>query len=136
MPPLRRQARSRLSRWVVALALACTPRRPAVVDPTDVTAPARAIGDFSPDIRDEATWRALAASPGRQVAAHTEVVKVIIDLEDDWRVYFLQSRRWEIHYFFASRFLSTALHPVEDHAAFNVREYRRPDRRFACASQG
>jgi hypothetical protein len=65
------------------------------------------------------------------------VVKVIIDLQDDiidladqWRVYFLQSRRWEIHYYFASRFLSTFTRPVEDHGAFNIREYRRPDRRF------
>ncbi len=87
-------------------------------------------GDYSPDVRDEAMWRALAASPGRQVTAHTEVVKVIIDLEDGWKVYFLQSRRWEIHYFFASRFLSSFAHPVEDHGAFNIREYRRPDRRF------
>ena len=61
--------------------------------------------------------------------ARTEVVKVIVDLDDHERIYFLQSRRWEIHYYFASRFLSTALRPVEDHAAFNVREYRRPDRR-------
>ncbi len=95
----------------------------------DAGAPTAA-GDYSPDVRDEAMWRALAASPGRQVTAHTEVVKVIIDLEDDERVYFLQSRRWEIHYFFASRFLSSLARPVEDHGAFNVREYRRPDRRF------
>ena len=124
------RARHPLALAALSLALACTPRRPAVVDPTEVTAPARSLGDFSPDIRDEATWRALAASPGRQVAAHTEVVKVIIDLQDDWRVYFLQSRRWEIHYYFASRFLSSFTRPVEDHGAFNIREYRRPDRRF------
>ena len=84
--------------------LACASRRPAVVTvtaatPTAPDAPAQNLGDFSPDIRDEATWRALAASPGRQVTAHTEVVKVIIDLDDQWKVYFLQSRRWEIHYY-------------------------------------
>ncbi|MFO0605397.1 MAG: PEP/pyruvate-binding domain-containing protein [Polyangiales bacterium] len=114
----------------LCLLLACASQRPAVINPAEVPAPGQSAGDFSPDVRDEAAWRALAASPGRQVAAHTEVVKVIIDLEDDWRVYFLQSRRWEIHYYFASRFLSSFTRPVEDHGAFNIREYRRPDRRF------
>ncbi|MFO0651036.1 MAG: hypothetical protein U0326_32720 [Polyangiales bacterium] len=113
---------------VLALTAGCAATRPRVVGGPD-TATVIA-GDYSPDVRDEAKWRALAASPGRQVSAHTEVVKVIIDLEDGWKVYFLQSRRWEIHYFFASRFLSSFAHPVEDHGAFNVREYRRDDRRF------
>ncbi len=115
---------------VLALLAGCVTARARPVDPTAVDAARAAAGDYSPDIREEAMWRALAASPGRQVSAHTEVVKVIIDLDDEWKVYFLQSRRWEIHYFFASRFLSSFAHPVEDHAAFNVREYRRPDRRF------
>lgn len=113
---------------VLALAAGCATARPRVVGGPEATAVT--VGDYSPDVRDETMWRALAASPGRQVSAHTEVVKVIIDLEDGWKVYFLQSRRWEIHYFFASRFLSSFAHPVEDHGAFNVREYRRDDRRF------
>jgi len=61
-------------------------------------------------------------------------VKVIVDLDDHDRIYFLQSRRREIHDFFAARSLSTALNPVEDHAAFNIREYRRPDRRFVLGT--
>jgi hypothetical protein len=94
----------------------------------------RRSGDYAPRIDSEALWTALAASPGRELAAHTDVVKVIIDLEDDWRVYFLQSQRWEIHYYFASRFLSRPGHRVADHLAFNLREYRRPDRRFILGS--
>jgi hypothetical protein len=124
------RARYPLALAALCILLACASQRPAVVRPTEVTVRARTVGDYSPNIRDESTWRALAASPGRQVMAHTEVVKVIIDLDDQWRVYFLQSRRWEIHYDFASRFLSSFTRPVEDHGAFNIREYRRPDRRF------
>ncbi len=119
---------------ILGLLAGCATARPVLVGRAPDGGAAQAAGDYSPDVRDEATWRALAASPGRQVTAHTEVVKVIIDLEDHWKVYFLQSRRWEIHYFFASRFLSTFSHPVEDHAAFNVREYRRDDRRFVLGT--
>ena len=105
---------------------ACT-RAPRVVNPTSLpsstnNAPPSDAGDYSPRIADLATWNALAASPGRQMVARTEVVKVIIDLADGWKVYFLQSRRWEIHYYFAARFLASFSRPVEDHAAFNVRE--------------
>jgi hypothetical protein len=113
---------------------ACT-RTPRVVNPSAIPSPANSLttpdaGDYSPRITNLALWNALAASPGRQMVARTEVVKVIIDLADGWKVYFLQSRRWEIHYYFAARFLASFAHPVEDHGAFNVREYRRDDRRF------
>ena len=116
---------------LAALAMACasTPRR--VVDPG---AGVRPDADYADAIPSAAVWAALAATPGRERLARTEVVKVIVDLDDGGRLYFLQSRRWEIHYFFASRFLSTARRPVEDHAAFNVREYRRPDRRFVLGT--
>ncbi|MBI5515937.1 MAG: hypothetical protein HY909_19300 [Deltaproteobacteria bacterium] len=111
---------------LLSLALACRPPAP------------RSVLDGHPDrnadcaarVDSPAVWAALASSPGRERFAHTDVVKVVIDLEDDWRVYFLQSRRWEIHYFFADRFLGGPAHPIEDHAAFNIREYRRADRRF------
>jgi hypothetical protein len=117
------------------LAPACSSSQPRVVQAQQGVPPHRRdVGDYSPDIRDEATWRALAATPGREAFAHTEVVKVIIDLEDDWRVYFLQSERWEIHYFFASRFLDRPGHPIESHEAFNQREYRQQDRRFVLGT--
>lgn len=118
----------------IALALsllgACTTPRPVSVGARASAADV----DYGARVPDEATWRALAATPGRQVMAHTEVVKVIVDLDDDMAVYFLQSRRWPIHYFFARRFLSTADRPVEDHATFNILQYRRPDRRFVLGT--
>ena len=118
---------------LLLLALACA----CASTPRPVAPPGAAVhpdADYSDSIPSAEVWAALAASPGRERLARTEVVKVIVDLDDHDRIYFLQSRRWEIHYFFASRFLSTALHPVEDHAAFNIREYRRPDRRFVLGT--
>ncbi len=90
--------------------------------------------DFAPRIDSPAVWAALASSPGRERIARSQVVKVIVDLEDANRVYFLQSRRWEIHYYFARRFLDRPGHPVGEHGAFNIQQYRRPDRRFVLAT--
>jgi hypothetical protein len=122
---------TRAALLLVALACAC------VSTPRPVTAPGAAVhpdADYADAIPSPEVWAALAAAPGRERLARTEVVQVIVDLDDHDRIDFLQSRRWEIHYFFASRFLSTALHPVEDHAVFNIREYRRPDRRFVLGT--
>ncbi len=122
---------SRTALLLAALTCAC------LSSPRPVTGPGVAVlrdADYADAIPSPTVWAALAATPGRERLARTEVVKVIIDLDDHDRIYFLQSRRWEIHYFFASRFLSTAQHPVEDHAAFNIREYRRPDRRFVLGT--
>lgn len=116
---------------LVALVLGCTSTPRPVVGPD---AAVNQEADYAEEIPSPAVWSALAATPGRERLARTEVVKVIVDLEDNDRIYFLQSRRWEIHYFFASRFLSTPTRPVEDHAAFNVREYRRDDRRFVLGT--
>ncbi len=116
---------------LVVFALGCvsTPRR--VSGPDSAVRPE---ADYADDISSPTVWAALAATPGRERLARTEVVKVIVDLDDHDHIYFLQSRRWEIHYFFASRFLSTPTNPVEDHAAFNIREYRRDDRRFVLGT--
>lgn len=79
------------------------------------------------------TWARLAARPENQVVARTEVVKFLIDLEDDRRVWFIDTERWDVHYFFARERLG-----VENSNAawrtFNRVEYRSPDRRFICGS--
>jgi hypothetical protein len=90
-------------------------------------------GDMANAIPSPAVWNALAYKPATASLAGTEVVKVIHDLSDG-TVYFLQSERWPIHYFFARRFLSTAARPVGDEATFNKREYHRPDRRFVLGT--
>ena len=113
------------------VSLGCASNARRVVDAAHAVRPD---ADYAEGIPSPAVWSALAASPGRERVSNTEVVKVIVDLEDHDRVYFLQSRRWEIHYFFASRFLNTPTSHVEDHAAFNIREYRRADRRFVLGT--
>ena len=119
---------------VLALLSCAHGPRPYVAPTVDAGRPTNGDVDYAESIPDESAWRALAARPGRELRARTEVVKVIIDLADQWRPYFLQSQRWEIHYYFASRFLSRPELPVEEHGAFNIREYRSPDRRFILAT--
>jgi len=88
------------------------------------------VGDFAPHVDRMETWVALASQPLRELNAHTETVKVIIDLEDHDRVYFLQTRQWEIHYYFIQRFLARPGHPIPEAEAFWQREYLSQNRRF------
>ncbi len=90
-------------------------------------------GDFAPRITSAAVWDALAFKPATSPLPGTEVVKTVFD-RTTGALYFLQSERWPIHYFFARRFLSTAEHPVPDEGAFNRREYHLPDRRFVLGT--
>lgn len=86
--------------------------------------------DSLPRLRGEEDWRALAARPQRELSAHTEVVKFIVDLEDNHRVYFLQTERWELHYYFIQRFLTRNGVPIAPPEQFWQREYLSQDRRF------
>lgn len=97
---------------------------------TGVDASVLAVGDFAPAIPDLATWTALAASPNREVAARTEVVKFVIDYLDHDRVYFLQTRQWEIHYYFIQRFLARPDAPIPESETFWRLEYLSNNRRF------
>lgn len=90
-------------------------------------------GDFLARIDSEAAWNALAARRERDNAAHTDTVKVVMDLTDG-QIYFLQTRRWEIHYFFIRRFLSRPGQPIPDAETFWRREYLSNERRFVQAS--
>ena len=85
-------------------------------------------------IEDEATWQALAARPTTSAVARTEVVKFLVDLSDERRLWFVDTEHWEIHFEFAHDRLARAGHPVEDHAAFNTTEYRTEGRRFEMGS--
>ncbi len=90
-------------------------------------------GDFAAAVPDAATWHALAAPAGTETMSRVEVVKVLFDRHGE-RLYFMQSRRWPIHFDFAERFLSTPGEPIIDHARFNDREYHDDDRRFVLGS--
>ena len=111
--------------------------RPVVIDPPPVGSgtppPPRRDGDFANAIRRPEVWDALSFRAPTAALPGTEVVKVIFD-RTDGQIYFLQSERWPIHYFFARRFLSTSANPVGDEGVFNKREYHRPDRRFVLGS--
>jgi hypothetical protein len=109
------------------------PPRLVASDDDATTPPPAATPDFAHRIDDAAAWRSLAARPENEVFARTEVVKFLIDLADARRLWFVQTSRFPIHYDFARRFLGGPA-PVESHAEFNVREYRRADRRFICGS--
>lgn len=89
---------------------------------------------YTHSIDDVETWRALSTRPENGVFARTESTKFLIDQADGNRIYFPDTHRWPIHYDFARNFLNTDEHPLEDHYNFNIREYRRPDRRFLLGS--
>lgn len=81
-------------------------------------------------IDDPRTWARLAARPATETFARTEVVKFLIDLEDERRLWFTDTERFEIHFHFARDVLGVD----ESHGDFNVREYRRPERRFVMGT--
>lgn len=85
-------------------------------------------------IDDEASWHVVSTRPENEVFARTETAKFLIDLSDGNALYFPDTHRWPIHYDFARNFLDSGDPPLEDHYNFNIREYRRPDRRFLLGS--
>lgn len=94
--------------------------------------PARpqAVADYVPRIDDEAAWDAMAARPLTHHVARTEVVKIVIDLQDEDRVYFMQSERFDSHMDFVRAFVT----PVLDWGGFYRTQYRSPQRRFILAA--
>jgi rifampicin phosphotransferase len=109
----------------VALAIGC-----AGVGPSIVTA--NSDGDTANSIADLQTWKQLAAHDETSVFADTSSVKVIVD-RDNQQVYFLQSRRWPLHYDFAEKFLLGSI-GGEQGWQFNQREYHDDDRRFVLGT--
>ena len=75
-------------------------------------------------------WLALHARPGHHTVARTETVKFLIDLQDGHRTYFVDTRKWEVHFDFVHRFLD----PYADYDRFNLREYTQADRRYVLGS--
>lgn len=104
---------------LVALA-ACAPQ----AEPTLPTHTAET--DSARGIPDVATWQALATRAAYATSARTESTKFILDLEDEGRLYLLNAHLWDLHYAFVRAYIN----PRADHAAFNERQYRHPDRRF------
>lgn len=89
---------------------------------------------FAHEIRDPATWNRLAARPQSSATARTEVVKFLLDLEDGRRVWFANTSKYPVHYFFARDRIPHSLPVTRDHAAFNRVQYGEPGRRFEMGS--
>lgn len=86
--------------------------------------------DSLPCIASRDDWVLLQARPGHHTLARTETVKFLIDLEDGNRTYFLETKKWEVHFDFVQRFLD----PCADFDRFNLREYTHEHRRFVLGS--
>ncbi|MCC6876731.1 MAG: hypothetical protein IT378_20680 [Sandaracinaceae bacterium] len=115
---------------VLLFAIACGGPVPAVEVPDREVE--QADPDWRPRLDDQAAWDALASRPANHHVAHVEVVKVVVDLRDGERVYFLRSDRYESHFDFVQAFLDRT--GYRDGMDFYAREYRSPDRRFVLAS--
>jgi hypothetical protein len=89
---------------------------------------------YSHTIPDEAMWRSLAARPQSSAAARTEVVKFLLDVESGRRLWFTNTDRYPVHYFFARDHIPRAAAETRDHDAFNRLQYRDPARRFEMGS--
>ncbi len=89
---------------------------------------------FTHEIRDPATWHALAARPQSSATARTEIVKFIVDLEDGRRVWFANTNKYPVHYFFARERIPRTLQVTRDHEDFNRTQYRDEHRRFEMGS--
>jgi len=79
---------------------------------------------------DRKHWEKVMAQPQSFTTSRTEIVKFLIDREDGWRPYFIDTNKWDIHYYFARDVLA----PEYPHALFNKKEYRTPERRFIMGS--
>ena len=88
---------------------------------------------FAHEIRDPARWQALAARPQSATTARTEVVKFVRDLEDG-RVWFADTGRYPVHFFFARDVIPHTHLITRDHEAFNRVQYRSEARRFEMGS--
>jgi hypothetical protein len=80
------------------------------------------------DTLDE--WTLLNARPGHHTVARTETVKFLIDLHNGDKTYFVNSKKWEVHFDFVCRFID----PYANYDRFNIREYSHDDRRFVLGS--
>lgn len=88
---------------------------------------------FAHTIPNREVWQSLMVQPATATLAHTEVVKFLVDLHNERQIYFVDTARYDIHYYFARDELS-AHERVLPHETFNIVEYRRPERRFEMGS--
>ena len=87
--------------------------------------------DFTQQLGCEADFEALSSEPADASIPGATSVKTVIDRSDDYALYFQNSKRYCIHWEFASSHLSgDGLPIVSELGTFNSTEYYSPDRRF------
>lgn len=87
--------------------------------------------DWTRKIGCDADYALLWDDRNDAIFAHTSTINWLIDREDGDRVYFIDTRTFDLHYFFAAQYLNLpGKTPVGTHGEFNLLNYRRPDRRF------
>jgi hypothetical protein len=97
----------------------------------DCVIPAGTEPDFAQQLGCRADFDVLASAPLDASIPGARSAKTLIDRVDGDALYFSNSKRYPIHYNFASAFLSgDGLPFITDLAAFNTTEYYAPDRRF------
>ena len=91
--------------------------------------------DSAPELGCKADFDLLASEPLSASIPGARSVKTVIDTFDDERLHFQNSKRYKIHWDFASAQLSApALPLVPELAQFNQTEYYAPDRRFVLGA--
>ncbi len=97
----------------------------------ECTVPEGADPDWIRVIRCQADYDLLTSDREDAVFAHTATLNFLIDREDGDRVYFINTERFDLHYFFAAQYLDVPDRtPVGTHGEFNTLNYRRENRRF------
>lgn len=91
--------------------------------------------DFLESLGCRADFTALASAPLNATIPGASTVKSVVDLMDGGRLYFQNSRKYQIHWDFASAHLSGGGKPlVPALSQFNLTEYYSPSRRFILGS--
>ncbi|MCP4443797.1 MAG: hypothetical protein GY811_00440 [Myxococcales bacterium] len=97
----------------------------------ECTVPEGVSPDWIRVIRCDSDYELLVTERDDAIFSRTETLNWIVDREDGDRIYFINSREWALHYFFAVAYLNKeGLTPVGTHAEFNILNYRRENRRF------
>lgn len=126
-----------------ALALACSDSEPdAPNTPPQVVVVEGVCGIAAGEVRDyvqnvgcHADFDALASEPLNASVPGATSVKVVFDRQGGNQLYFQNSKRFAIHYEFASKHLSGGDKPIVPLlAAFNTTEYSDPSRRFVLGA--
>ena len=91
--------------------------------------------DYSPTIGCQEDFTALASVPLDASIPGAVSLKSVIDLADGGKLYFQDSKKYKIHWEFASTHLSGGGKPlVPSLAVFNQTEYYSPNRRFVLGA--